>query len=252
MLTKKLTLMEQKFINMLLDLGLSENESKVYLGMVALGPSTASAIARRAGIKRTTVYPVISALAEKGLARSELKGWKKLFAPESPGKLANIIDLNRERYRSMLPDFLSLYQAKDSGSSIKYYEGLGAIKSAYELVLTNIAPKDEYLVLSDTEKWAGLDPFFEKFVERRAKLPLKVRLLLQDTPKARHYQKFQANYNFTVKLLPPETKLTTNMNLTSSRLLIHQLHKPLLALLIENSGIIRMHREMFEIMWRAV
>ena len=43
----------------LIDLGLTENEAKVYVAALSLGPATILKIAQAAAIKRTTVYFVV-------------------------------------------------------------------------------------------------------------------------------------------------------------------------------------------------
>lgn len=48
-------------------LGLSSAEAQIYLTLLHHGPQAAAAIANETGIKRTSVYPVICSLTDKGL-----------------------------------------------------------------------------------------------------------------------------------------------------------------------------------------
>ncbi|MEJ7763984.1 MAG: helix-turn-helix domain-containing protein [Acidimicrobiales bacterium] len=50
------------------ELGLNGYEARVLIALVQMGPAGASELARSAGIERTNVYPVMSALVERGLA----------------------------------------------------------------------------------------------------------------------------------------------------------------------------------------
>ena len=63
-----------KLVNTLINMGLSENESDVYLTALSLGPCKVSDIARNSGIKRTTVYSVMEALKKIGLIVIEQRG----------------------------------------------------------------------------------------------------------------------------------------------------------------------------------
>ena len=47
--------------------GLTENESKVYLALLDLGPSLAGQISRKTGMHRRTVYDTTEMLIKKGL-----------------------------------------------------------------------------------------------------------------------------------------------------------------------------------------
>ena len=153
----------------------------------------------------------------------------------------------------MLPDLSALYNLRGDDGAIRFYDGLEAVKSVYESLLEGIRPQDDYLVLSDLEQWLELDSkFFKNFIERRAKLPINIKILSQDSKVARGLKKHEQAYNETIKFLPAKTKLTTNLVITPQRVVIHQLVPPVFAMSIANPSIIRMHKEQFEIMWKAL
>lgn len=242
-----------KLIELLEELGLSENESKVYFASLSLGPATIIKIARTAEIKRTTVYSVVESLKQKGLMSLEIKGFKKLYVAENPDKLETILETRRHRLKNLLPEFSAIYNLKGGESLIKYYEGLESVKGVYEGLIRDVRPHEDYLIVSDQHKWITADKeYFLNFTRRRAKLPINIRLLLQDTPDAREFQKHEKMYNFKIKILPPQTKLNTNLVVIPQRSLIHQLTPPIIAIVIENKSVIQMFREMFEIMWKAI
>jgi len=54
-------------MNELNEIGLTENESKIYLALIDLGPSLAGQISRKTGLHRRTVYDSIEMLIKKGL-----------------------------------------------------------------------------------------------------------------------------------------------------------------------------------------
>lgn len=248
-----MTITQKHLQESLKNLGLSEHEAQVYYASLALGPSTVLKIARAAGLKRTTVYYVIDALERQGLMSVEVRGFKQLYASESPEKLARLIDRRRDEFQKLLPEFSALYNLKGGESTIKYYEGLESVKNVYESMLRDVRPQENYLVISDTQRWTNLDPkYFLDFRARRAKLNINRRLLLQDTPPAREYQKFQANYGEIIKLLPKETKLVTNLMVIPRRAVIHQLTPPIMAIVIENKSVIQMHQQLFEILWKSL
>lgn len=241
-----------KLLTTLKDLGLSENEAKVYLASLSLGPSTILKIAKTAEIKRTTVYSLIESLKQKGLINIEVRGFKKLFAAENPEKLENILEERRKKLKSSLPEFLALYSLKGGESIIKYYEGLVAVKSIYEELLKDVKPHEDYLVITHQQQWHDLDPeYFQKFTQRRAKLNIKIRMLMQDSKIAREFKKNEKIYNAKINILPRGISLITNLVIIPKKVVIHQLIPPIMAFVIENKSVIQMHRELFEIIWKS-
>ncbi len=242
-----------KFTDTLIDLGLSENEAKVYFASLSLGPTTVLKLARTAGVKRTTAYSVIETLKQKDLMSFEIRGFKTLYTAEDPEKLETILEARREKFKKAFPEFSALYNLKGGESYIKYYEGLKAMKATYEGILKSVTPGDWYLVISHSSTWEQLDrDWFYDYIERRAKINLHTRVLLQESSFATHYKKYERNYNSEAKILPKDTSISVTMIITPRRIVIHQLVAPYMAIAIENKSIIQLQKEMFEIIWKSL
>jgi HTH-type transcriptional regulator, sugar sensing transcriptional regulator len=235
------------------DLGLTENESSVYFSALSLGPTTILKIAKSAEIKRTTVYSVMESLQKKGLVSIEFRGFKKFYVAENPEKLDSILEQRKVRLQQFLPEFAALYNLKGGESFLKYYEGIEAVKNVYESLIRDVRPHEDYLVMANQDQWLSLDrEYFKNFLARRAKLPIKVRMMFQDTELGRKWKAERHILNTKIKTLPPSTKISTNLVVTPQRVLIHQLVPPIFGIVIENRSIIRMHQEMFEIIWNSL
>lgn len=235
------------------DLGLSENESQVYLAALGLGPTTIMRIAQAAEIRRTTAYSVIDSLQQKGLITIQVHGFKKKFAAEDPQRLETILDTRRKKLHDALPEFSALYNLQGGESFIKYYSGIEAVKNVYESLIRDIKPHQDYLVMANQDQWLNLDKdYFLDFLHRRAKLPINIRMMFQETPLGREWQQQEKNFNSRIKILPKDTRLKTNLVITPQRVVIHQLSQPVMAMVIENKSIIQMHKEMFEIIWNSL
>ena len=234
-------------------IGLSESESKVYYATLSLGPSTVLRISREAGINRTTVYSIIESLKLQGLMTIEIKGFKKLFVAEDPVKLERVLEERKNIFHNSISEFSALYNLKGGESHLKYHEGLESVKSIYESMIRDIKPHEDYMIISDHEKWMSLDEkFFKKFEEKRAKLNINIRMILQDRESSRNYKKMEKQLNVKIRFLPLGTNLITNFVVIPKRIMIHQLTPPIMAIVIENKSVIQMHTEFFEIMWNSL
>jgi sugar-specific transcriptional regulator TrmB len=240
-------------IKKLIDVGLSEHEAKVYVASLSLGPTSVLKLSRAAGVKRTTVYSIIETLKQRGLMRIEFHGLKQVFVAESPEKLTSVLEFRKHSLQTIMPEFLALYHLRGGESTIKYYEGLEGVKSVYERLIAEIRPHEDYLVIAQQEQWYELDrDYFQDFIERRAKLPIRIRMLMQDSATAREFKKFERNYHMQTKILPPETFLVTNVIITPQRVVIHQLIPPISAIVIENKSTIQLHQQLFEVIWQSI
>ena len=236
----------------LIDIGLSESEATVYLASLSLGPSTVLKLARASELKRTTVYRVIEDLQKRGLMKIELTGLKQLYSAEDPKRLDAVLKSREKEFSEKLPEFEALYNLKQSGAEVRYYQGLESVKSALNMILKDTKSNDEYLVIADQESWFNQDSkFFEDFMERRANKNLRIRMLLKDSELTRTHKKFERNYNISIKILPKDTKLNTDLCITPQHFMIQQIKIPVVALVVDNQSIIETHREMFEILWSA-
>src|SRR3989344_4183249 len=129
-------------------LGLSENEAKIYMAMLELGPSVVVEIARKAQINRPTTYVQIESLKKKGLVSTQAKGKKQLFIAESPDKLELLIEgelkaveNKKNELNNFLPELLNLFNTSDQRPHVKFFEGKeGILALQKEFLKTDGAP----------------------------------------------------------------------------------------------------------------
>lgn len=243
--------MELDLIQYLNEIGLNNNEAIIYSELLASGPTPISLLAKTSGIKRGTVYNTIESLSEKGLVHHEIAGTKKLIAAQSPDQLGLMVAKQKQLFETVLPRLQALHTtSRPSESLIKQFHGIQSIRSVYSNLLEHLQKNDDYLVIANQEKWYHLDPeFFEKFIQRRAKLSLNIKLLLQDTPHAREFQKKQKKYNETIKILPKYVDLDIAMVITPKQTIIVQIIQPVFALVIENISLVEMNKILFDLLW---
>ena len=243
-----------KALNTLNEIGLSANEASVYYAALSLGPTTILKISRETDIKRSTVYPIMNSLINKGLINIQTRGVKQVFAAENPEKLERVLDSRRKLLQDTLPELTALYHnLKGSDSFIKHYKGYEGIKSIYDHLLKELKPGDFYLSISDQQYWHDIDPDYnDQFLEKRSKMDLSIRLLLQDSPRTKMIKRNEEKYNAAVKFFPSDEKLNTLMTIVPHKVIIFQTISPYMAMVIENPSVVQMNRILFDIVWNSV
>ncbi len=245
--------MQKNITSILQGLGLDDANTKVYLALSSLGPSTVLDVARASGVKRTSIYHVLDNLTDLGLARIELKGFKKLYAAENPERLEGLLDHKLKELKNALPDLLSIYNKKNNPSTIRIYEGLAAVESAYEELLRDLTSDDFYAAIgSDANEWFNLDPkFFGKFLEKRTRLQVPTQLLLKNTLKNNNFKKQKSHFYQKIKILKETSVISTSIEITPTKVLLLQISEPIFATLISNENLARNHKELFDAIWDA-
>ena len=242
---------QSKLSQSLIEIGLNENEAKIYLASLSLGTATVLQLAQVSEVKRTTVYEVVEALLQKGLMKKEIQGFKTLYAPEHPERLENALDSRRMILHKIYPELEGLYNLKGGESTIKYYEGLRSIKNLYDALLDDLKPQDFYYAISNIAEWQGLDEdfFLQRHVEIRSRMHVQTKLLFLDSETARARKNLAPKYNEEIQLLPADSNVHVDLVITPYKLIMFQLHNPLEAILIENQAMIQIQKSMFEMIW---
>ena len=244
---------KDQLIEHIKSVGLSDNEANVYFAALTLGPSTVLKISKLAELKRSTTYSVIEALEKKGLMHTRVQGFKTLYAASDPNSLEKILETRRNKFHEALPELSGLYNLGGEESYIKHYKGWESAKEIFELLISDLKRGDPYTVYSNAGKWNELDPeFLQKFRDKRAKIGLDLRLILENDSTAREFKKFEKNLGGKIKLLPSHIKLDMDTITTPHRVAFLQIVEPVQAIVIENKTIIDAHQKSFDIMWDAL
>lgn len=233
--------------------GLSTKEAKVYLAALELGRTTVQAIAKKAGLPRSTTYSVLESLIGKHLVFPFEEHKIKQYYAEDPQK---IIDLSEDATRSLkgaLPELKFLYRATKNRPRIKYYEGLEGIKEMYNSILHQ--KEKEYLIFGPESAWLNMDEkWFEEFKKRRAGAKIKTRLILTDSPEARQRQQ-EAELTFSeVKILPKDFPydITGGVYIFREKVIYTEYKKDLISVEVQSKGIAEMQRLMFQWLWKLL
>ncbi|MFH1286212.1 MAG: helix-turn-helix domain-containing protein [Candidatus Magasanikbacteria bacterium] len=160
----------------LLNLGLSQNEAKIYETMLQEGETTVSEISNKSKIHRRNIYDSMNRLMEKGLVFQVIGRGDNLFRPVEPNKLMELVDEKRELLEKIMPDLLSEYEAKPHLEAAYIYKGIEGFKNYLRDILAN--EEEAYFIGA---KGAWFDPrlktFLDSFLIKAKKRGIKYRHL---------------------------------------------------------------------------
>lgn len=126
------------------DLGLNDKESAVYLALLSVDNDSVIDLAKKTNINRTTIYPILESLMNKGLVTESKLDKKVRFSAEAPERLATFVERQKvlfeeksERVKDLIPRLKTVQRESGEKPIVKVYEGKSGALSAMEEIYNN-------------------------------------------------------------------------------------------------------------------
>lgn len=232
---------------LLVDLGLSVAESKVYLAVLELGSETVLNIAKKAGIKRPTCYLTLDDLVNKGYVTKLDKKNTSIYVAEKPSVILNKYKEKIDNFKDLLP----FYEAKFNRGpkpKIRYYEGKEELWNVYT---KTIFPSEElYFFGVDIEKInKSIPELFSYWLKKYADKKHKIMEIVANNEAGLQYANKNKN-KISVRLMPKELPVFTDSVITENKIFIVSLDN-LFGVLIESEDLAKTYKNFFMLAWMS-
>ena len=156
-------------IKKLESIGLSGKKAKIYLTVLELGRATAIDIAKKANIKRTTVYDVVLELISDGYLSESKRGARRIFIAEDPSVLIGTFEQRMNEIKEIAPELLKIYTEVIPKPQLRFYDGFNGVKRIMEERLS-MSGKEQFFwsSISDLLDVLG-NRYLQSWVKRRIK-----------------------------------------------------------------------------------
>ena len=175
----------------LCQIGFTNNEAKIYLAFINLGPQPANVIAKKAGLLRTTVYPLLDNLQKKSLISSFIKNGIRFFTVDD---IKNILEYLERKKRlinhqkdfvlDILPRMEQLRAGILSPPKVHYFEGVDGVENVMNDSLKSNGP---IASIVSVQKWleSDLNDFLKNYTKCIFEKHIPIKVLSKDTEEAR-------------------------------------------------------------------
>jgi sugar-specific transcriptional regulator TrmB len=234
-------------ISILQSLGLSGEESRIYLALLGLGGCAASILAKEVGLKRTTVYPILHKLAEQGLVNIYFRKNKRFYYAEKPAKVAGLFHKKIESFESIIPVLESLDKKQAQMIGLRFIETIDELENFYFAILDEYRNK-KYCAIGNANAWEGLNTdFFTQYRKDRAMHGIKTKLLL--TEDSRKINPTDETLLREWKYLPKKYAFKSTMDIFDDKVLIISPKFSSLAVVIAVPAMVDIFKTIFEMLW---
>lgn len=238
------------FAPILEELGLKNQEAKLYLACLSLGQATVTQISDAADVQRTFAYDVLDGLVEQGLVSVvEVKGVKhyssisiEKFRAQQRAKLA--------RFDQIMPELKALEKTVGDRPKVQFLEGSKGIIAAFEDTL-KLPRGSELLAYSTGEGWHEEEVRYQRdYIRRRVERNIRARAIITDAAGMRPYiQKNKEELRDALVVSQKLVPFTNEINIYGNKVAIMNLVGEYLAVIIESESIAKMQRAIFELAW---
>lgn len=239
---------------LLFEIEFSPKEADTYLAILSLGRGTASKIARKAHIHRTTVYDILDSLFDKGLVTLTGKEPKQEYVALSPDKLSEHIvnqlnekKKNLEQTQSILiPQLKSIHNISNR-PKVMFYEGEEGLEKVYEDTLTSHEPIRAYASVGDMH--IGLPGYFPGYYKKRSAKGIAICAIIPDTEAGIERKSFDKEEMRETALVPKESFIfSPEINIYDNKVMIASWRENL-GIIIESKEISDSMKKIFELAW---
>lgn len=206
----------------LISLGLTEDEANIYNVLLEGGFMPARTVATRANIGRPLTYKILDDLIVKGVVEKKDTGGKvSLFAPIHPRELEKLLEKKKkdlENTKNALDEsigqMISKYNLFIGKPNVQFYEGIEGIK---KVALDSLTSETDICSFIDTDTLLEIYPDLNKeYVGKRTNNNIKKKIISTDSQVVREIAK------------------TDDKNITEQRIVRQKIHFATIVMIYDN------------------
>ena len=134
------------------ELGLSGNESKIYLYLLKHGEKSTGPIIKETGISNSRVYESLNSLIKKGLVTYSVHKRGKYFQASDPSKFIENEEKKLKKIQSLIQELISLQNKEEKETNVAIYEGFEGFKTAFKKIINDCPEKETIYILGFSEQ----------------------------------------------------------------------------------------------------
>lgn len=231
--------------------GLKEKHAQVFLACLELGSGSILNISQKAALPRSTTEVILNALQERGFVSSFKKKNARYFSTEDPKKIISNAKAKAELLEKALPDFRELYARSNIIPTVRFYHGKEGMRVVFGEILED-KPKELLAFSSVDDLFDLLGKEFTKFVEKRAGLGIRSRVILRESEKAWERVRSGEKQLRQVRLISPDYEHHGLVYVWGNKIAMISLKHEWSVLIIESEELAKSQKMLFEALWDSL
>ena len=227
-------------------LGLTKNESRVYLALLKLREVRTGILSKETEINRSLIYRILESLHRKGLVSEVIKENRRYFSANSPKNLKKMLEEKEQDLNEIMPSLQQIGKEEQESMHVEVYSGLKGIKTVLRSQLEDVK---EFYVLGAGDEFASLtEHFYDQYYTIRIERKIMQKILLKADARERKDKIAKSPYS-QVRVLDSNYKVPMAIIIYKEKVaFISWTDKKVIV--IHSKNISNGFREQFTILWR--
>lgn len=239
-------------IKILRELGLSENEIKLYFELLRLGETSTGPLIRKTGIASSRVYTSLGSLINRGLVSFIIKNNTKYYQAENPDILLKNVDEKRKQLENMLPELKSIMKKEEKETFSTIFEGFNGFKTAFQNQIDECTSQNEIFVIGFSPQnyaFKSLRTFLKNIDLKRHKKKIKLNIILPKESENTIGKDREKEPHTKVRYMSGGFFSPTAMNIYKDYVLLTIWEEKPTVFLIKNEKIAMSFKQYFKSLW---
>jgi sugar-specific transcriptional regulator TrmB len=228
------------------ELGLTDNEVKIYLILLEHGMMNPSEISQKLGLHRGYVYDALERMQEKEVVNVILKTNKKFYQATSPQNLIELLKFRLESFEKAVPDLMKLATLKKEETKVELHRGKRVYRVLIKDMVSTLKKNDvAYLVGIDEDVlMQEVEPIYLKqYLNAMKSRKIKEKIIIKTgATKVK-------NPNLEYKELDSKYIGKTAQIIYNDKVAIFILGTPYYLIVIENKEVAETYKKQFNLLW---
>lgn len=234
---------------------LSDYEARLYFAALEEGEATVSALAARADIPRTAVYPPLKSLTQKGfISPLKSRGKRILYRATEPKHLQHLFERKKIDLQEIVEQFSSNFMSGSGEVWVRYFEGREGILAAAGIFLNESKAKlwKSFENPALVERLVGAKQF-DEYVNERVRRGTRSRIIIparEHTAWMKELIEKSVEKLLEVRLVSPdEYPIDATVVVAGEWIFAESANKKPFALLIKNPPLARTVESIHDMVW---
>jgi sugar-specific transcriptional regulator TrmB len=232
----------------LLSLGMTNNEIEVYLTLLKSGSLSVNKIGEKSGLHRQVCYDALERLTEKGFVSYTVQNSKKYFQALSPDKIISYLDEKKETVKEILPNLVNLTKLPREDTFIEVLKGKNVIRTILRDVIKNLKESKGNLMMLGVEETKFMEEdriVIQQFLRDLKRFKLKERLIARKGAKL-YFPGKQSEY----RTINNKSFNPNPMYIYGGKIVQVIWGNPVHAVMITNQQVYDSNKKYFEMLWK--